>query len=222
MDVFRRVVRGLPELEYADYGSRNALIGEFLLFEHWFDDYLENAEEMDEDTGDLPARFFVQEIRTKNYFGKLLSLSIEYEKGAPYERQINFVEPGDPKAGFLWWVRNPLGKVFYAQYNETAAATSRELLRVAYRCRIVYELTKIAAELRLKYKDAGKKDIMKLLSGLDSYKALDPYSGKPYLWNNEKKVLYSIGVNRKDDGGSEGYVTKVPADILLPCILHKK
>jgi len=32
----------------------------------------------------------------------------------------------------------------------------------------------------------------------------DPYAGKPIQYNTEKKILYSIGVGRTDQGGSEG------------------
>ncbi|MCP4155695.1 MAG: hypothetical protein GY757_48670, partial [bacterium] len=58
-----------------------------------------------------------------------------------------------------------------------------------------------------------------------SYNSLkDPCSGKPYVWNEDKQLLYSIGTDRKDNGGTKYIPTKKfeNTDVVLPVILYLK
>jgi hypothetical protein len=48
---------------------------------------------------------------------------------------------------------------------------------------------------------------------------VDPCSGKPYIWNQQKQVLYSFGIDRDDDGGNYNKNT-LDTDIPIPVILY--
>ena len=69
----------------------------------------------------------------------------------------------------------------------------------SYRTRATFEMLRISAELHLKY--VPEKPVEEILKTLESYRVMDPCSGEPYRWDDKKQVLYSIGTDRKDDGG---------------------
>jgi hypothetical protein len=80
---------------------------------------------------------------------------------------------------------------------------------------------KISAELHLNYDP--DKPVQEILNSLESYKLLDPCSGKPYKWNDEKQLLYSIGTDRKDNGGETNLYHKIEGtDFAIPVILYLK
>ncbi|UCH94170.1 MAG: hypothetical protein JSV88_28405, partial [Candidatus Aminicenantes bacterium] len=55
-----------------------------------------------------------------------------------------------------------------------------------------------------------------VLKQLDTYnKTIDPCSGKPYTWNRQKQVLYSIGTDRNDDNGRYT-TTSIDTDFAVP------
>jgi len=86
-----------------------------------------------------------------------------------------------------------------------------------YRTRAYYEMTRILAEFQMNY--SADKRAAGILKGLESYQKLhDPCSGKPYAWNNEKKVLYSIGADRVDNGGIYVPNTKIGTDFAIPVV----
>ncbi|MCK4944370.1 MAG: hypothetical protein KAS65_12380, partial [Candidatus Aminicenantes bacterium] len=64
--------------------------------------------------------------------------------------------------------------------------------------------------------------VRQILKGLESYKTVDPCSGSPYIWNSEKQILYSLGVDRDDDGGTYSYNTYYDTDYILPVILSPR
>ncbi len=61
-------------------------------------------------------------------------------------------------------------------------------------------MVRLAAELHLKYTPGH--DVLETLKGLDGYKSIDPYSGKPFRWNSEKSCIYSLGFDGKDQQGA--------------------
>jgi hypothetical protein len=96
------------------------------------------------------------------------------------------------------------------------------IIRLPYQTRAMNDLICISAELYLTY-DPGLT-LEKNLERLDTYKAIDPFSGSPYRYNAEKRVLYSIGPNRSDDGGMpfDPYKPSSFDDIVIPIILPEK
>ena len=80
----------------------------------------------------------------------------------------------------------------------------------------------IACHLQLQFKPG--KPVAQQLNELKSYQTLiDPCSGKPYIWNEQKQLLYSIGVDRQDNRGeTKGYQQIKGSDYALPIILYLK
>jgi hypothetical protein len=61
------------------------------------------------------------------------------------------------------------------------------------------------------------------LNGLKSYQTLlDPCSGKPYIYNEEKQIIYSLGTDRDDDGGKGEPIASLDTDFVLPLVSHMK
>ena len=82
-----------------------------------------------------------------------------------------------------------------------------------------YDMTAILAELHLKYR-AGNK-VENILKELKTFKQIDLCSGKPYKWNKEKKVLYGIGTDLKDDKGRENLIDHQNSDFAVPVVLKR-
>jgi hypothetical protein len=69
------------------------------------------------------------------------------------------------------------------------------------------------------------KPVREILNGLKTYQTLlDPGSGKPYIWNEQRQLLYSIGFDREDNGGGETnfYKQIEGVDYAAPVILFLK
>jgi len=45
---------------------------------------------------------------------------------------------------------------------------------------------------------------------------LDPFNGKPFRYDPKRALLYSVGSNRRDDGGKVGKRRWEPLDIVYP------
>ncbi|UCH98001.1 MAG: hypothetical protein JSV88_14425, partial [Candidatus Aminicenantes bacterium] len=89
----------------------------------------------------------------------------------------------------------------------------------SYMKKAVYDMVRISAELHLKYDP--DKPVQEILNGLEAYKTLDPCSGKPYKWNDEKQLLYSIGTDRVDNAGETNIYRKIAgSDYAIPVILY--
>ena len=89
----------------------------------------------------------------------------------------------------------------------------RELF-TSNRLRAYYMMTRILAELRLKYTEG--RDIQEVLAELATYKVMDPCSGKPFILNKKSWVLYSIGIDKKDQGGIENNTPSYETDVAIP------
>jgi hypothetical protein len=90
----------------------------------------------------------------------------------------------------------------------------------SYYLKTIYDMTRISAELHLKYTPG--KPVEETLKEVETYRTLmDPCSGKPYIWDGKKQVLYSPGTDRDDDGAKGFRVTSWDADFVLPVVLPK-
>ena len=62
------------------------------------------------------------------------------------------------------------------------------------------------------------KPLRAILESRDSYRALDPFSEKPFLYNEARDVLYSVGPDGIDNGGmTDIYGKEDKTDIIVPC-----
>lgn len=220
-EVFLQVFNALKPLAYEDFGSRGAFIGYYLAVERWLGNQLDRRiEKGNIEVGKklgLAARLFLQRKRTQVYYFNYISRCIRYETLPPYKWEMDFLEAENLLDSKFWWLRNPTGKFIFTK--ELKPGFYPDILK-SQQLRILYQLTRISAEIHLKY--PGKKGVEKTLDSLVSYRVSDPYSGKSYIWKREKNIIYSIGTNRRDDGGKyrgTGYFKEEPPDIAVPCIL---
>jgi hypothetical protein len=164
------------------------------------------------------GRIFLQKNTTKNYMYDYFSRLIAYDTQEPYLWKT------DPKieldymvtskiSGFFWKLKNPVGKEIFSIFAPAAYGSFFK----GYRLRSRYEMTRILAELKSVY--APGKKVGDILPQLKSYGYHDPFSGKPYRWNPDKKVLYSIGIDGVDNGGIEK--SNFKTDIIVPVVIKE-
>lgn len=219
--VYPKVLAGLPYLKYEEYGTRDAFIGECLSC-FAIIDTTGSADIINHGGGFhfvqiLPKTPFLKKNQTKNYFFDFYSLLIAAEEQEPYQWNRSTVKEAKEflkTKGAFWWLRNPLGKLIF----DIAIPDMTLTVFKSYRTRAYYEMTRILAELHLKY--SPEKPVEDILKELESYKSLDPCSGKPYVWGPFKKVLYSIGTDGVDNGGVEKLNQEKGTDVVIPVVLH--
>jgi hypothetical protein len=212
----------MPPLKYEEYGSRNSLIFEclccFAAVEHLSDF---DSLGMDDPPipSFLPAFLLLQKNRTKNYFNEFYSMMVAYDMQEPYRWEGDPVkknhEVQEMRRAKLWWLRNPVGKILFT----AAIPNISQVIANSYRTRAYYDMTRILAEFQMNY--SGDKSAPGILKELESYKKIhDPCSGKPYAWNNEKHILYSIAADRVDNGGVDVPPYKLTdTDFAIPVVL---
>ena len=203
-EVASLVLTTLAPLKFEEYSTRNCFIYDALAHCAFLDD-INNTMDAEKKkklltTPDFLGELFYQKNRTKNYFYEYYSRALKYDRQDPYLWQDDpgielryFVE--SKTSGLFWKLKNPVGKVFFA----IAASSTNVAIFKGLRLRAILDMVRILAELKLKYRPGDK--IEDLLPQLETYKAIDPGSGKPYKWNAEKKLLYGIGTDRIDNRG---------------------
>jgi len=220
-EVFRRVLEGLPPITYEEFGNRKCLIAEYLMWDTFIEKEIYGAYD-----GKLEHVFmtlFMQKNRTKKYYFDMIKELVDFEATPPYKWTLD--PAGRSRevdksiaSGWFWWLHNPVGKIVYMN---TWAPNFRVAVMKSYYLKTVYDMTRISAELHLKYTPG--KPVEEMLKGLETYRTLiDPCSGKPYTWDGKKQVLYSPGTDRDDDGAKDFRVTSWDADFVLPVVLHDK
>jgi hypothetical protein len=211
--VVKQILDGLPPIKYREYGNHNAFIAEGIFYSSGVD--FRQIVHEEEGVGLLEKLLF-QVNTTKNYYYDLYSKSIAYDRQDPYLWKLDpgvelqaFVD--SKKKGFLNKFKNYFGKksfvinVRFSIYSE---------LFKSNRLRAYYMMTRILAELRLKYTEG--RDIQEVLAELAAYKVMDPCSGKPFILNKKSWVLYSIGIDKKDQGGIENNTPSYETDVAIP------
>ncbi len=204
--LFSRVLKEMPPLSKQDFLSGNCMISFYL----YFADYLDN----------LPFwKIYIQKERVKQYYVDLYRVLTAYERECPYRRKSSwsdvFRKFRSQKKKILF-----LGVDSLMENFQITKVEYPRYIQSTYRTRVLYDLVRLSAELRLKY-DPGKT-IAENLESLESYKRIDPFSGKPYKYSRERKVLYSFGRDCKDNNGAVSFNTANPSDIAVPCRIHHK
>jgi hypothetical protein len=219
--------RTLP-LEYEEYGTRKSIICEVVAFTI---DFIDHPFSHDPYRGlnfleRTMVTLFQQKNRTKNYADEFCKQFIEKEQTPPYKWDSDYFRIAPLKEGPFWWLWNAGGKFLLTDYNSYTGTHNQNsglyaVIYKSYRKKAFYDMVRISAELHLNYDP--EKPVQEILNGLDSYKVMDPCSGKPYKWNDEKQVLYSIGTDRQDNGGvTMNYNQIKGADFIIPVILYVK
>lgn len=219
--VMSQVLGGLAPLTYAEFGTRQGFTFEYLAMADQID-RIESGR-LREDDLDLPLPGYLGPLllnsnRTKQYFAEYWNKMIEYESKPPHTwPALTALGYTRQSSHFLWWVRNPVGKIV----ADIAIPNMEGVARRSYALKARHDLVRISAELHLKRR-AGQS-AGALLPSLESYRALDPYSGRHYIYNEGNGVLYSIGPDRVDGGGIEKLMrSSMDSDIVMICSLASK
>lgn len=215
VEVFQQVLDNTPPLKYEEFGSRAPIIAEGFL-----PVFYESEDKMNFLDRILKFLFF-QKNRIRRIRYNHASKMLEYEKTSPYKWESDFQSLPKFKSGWFWWLQNPLGKI-WLDNEKWGLPYLESVIFKSYVSKAFYDMLRISAELHLSY--TPDKPVQQILNGLETYKTLlDPCSGKPYLWNERKQILYSIGVDRKDNKGETNNYTKIDGtDFVIPVILYVK
>jgi hypothetical protein len=209
-EAYQQILAGLPPLNNEDFKTKNSLIFEALSFENFLKTVIsEGKGSFGDPFQQITLRLFTQENRTFGFVDRYTKHAIQLEDTPPYRWKS---EPSKIKVdqGMFWWFINPGGKMLIREVLISITALS---LRT-YRVRTCYDMTRISAELHLE--DDPSQPVQQVLNRLTTYtQTVDPCSGKPYIWNSQKRILYSIGTDRKDDHGKNDMST-YQADFVLP------
>ena len=221
--VFSAVLADLPPLIYEEYGNRNSFIYQVLetcIALDGFNYFRDKEKPNHPYSGDFMGKLFMQKNTTKNYHYEYCSRALKYDRQEPYLWQEDpeieldtFVK--SKTTGFLWWLKNPVGKTFFIV--SASGAIGAHLFK-SLRLRVTVDMIRILAELKLKY-IYGKK-IEDLLIQLETYKTVDPGSGKHYKWSAEKQILYSIGMDKIDNNGVEIFGKTTGTDVTMPIKIY--
>ncbi len=209
----------MPDLKYEEYSSRNALINEII-----FSPMKKMFKNMIKDEVKFLAPItllYYQNNRTCKLYSKHVKNLLDFEKTIPYLWQKKIKIKQNFRKGLFWWVQNPVGKTFLNIYTNKVLPNIKYIKSKNIELKSYFDMLKIFAELRLKYK--GDKPVKEILKTLNSYNSLiDLCSGKPYKWNEEKKCLYSIGIDKKDNMGKYLVYTADNVDYPLQVVLFVK
>lgn len=210
--VFQLVYEKTKPLSSDEFGSRPSLIREMsfppdLNFskESWF--------------SRMKYKFLYQKNRTRNARIRFMEGIIQREQTPPYQWGKESLEWKPLSSGVFWRLQNMVGKVLLD------VANSNNFIVVVYKSYMLktfHDMLHIAAELHRSFDP--KRSIQSQLNDLPSYRELlDPCSGKPYIWNEAKQILYSIGIDRRDNQGeTKDYQTWQDSDYALPVITFVK
>ena len=218
IDIFEMISKRMPTLKYEEFGTRTSFMCEYL---GNISNYIEKDVYKDKNISlfkRLLLKLFMQKNRTKKYFLDFIEKYIKLEKTLPYKWESDQKEEKALNSGLFWWLQNPAGKVFF-NHNNTNLKT---VIFKSYAKKAMYDIVKISAELHLNY--TPEIPVQEILNGLNTYKNnIDPCSGKPYIWNEQKQILYSIGTDRKDNQGQTNNYRQIEnTDIAIPVILYVK
>jgi hypothetical protein len=211
-DVFRLILENTPPLRYEEFGTRFP----FFCETYWIPEYDLSSMKWFSAVKD---KLFFQKNRTRNIRIRYMEEIIRYEETPPHLWNKDIQAVPKQAQGAFWWLQNPLGKI----YLDTM--TMENFITVIYKSwalKTTHDMLHIAADLHSKFDPA--RSIQSQLNDLPSYrKLLDPCSGKPYVWNETKQILYSIGIDRRDNQGeTKDYQAWQDSDYALPVITFVK
>lgn len=201
-NVYARTLAGLQAIPNRTFTHRNAVIST----------YIANAAILNQQES---WKIYIPRNRIKQYYLNAYKRLLELGDQPPFQRRETVENT----------VRQMMAdkKIPFDIFDEWGPLKRIErIIRLPYQTRALNDLICISAELYLKYDP--RLTLEKNLEKLDTYKAIDPFSGTPYRCNPEKRVLYSIGPNRSDDGGMpfDPYKSSLFDDIVIPIILPEK
>jgi hypothetical protein len=216
--VFKKVLQNMPQLHKEVILSKNMLIGEYL---NQMNMIYKGPSSQDlipiNQNKSFNHGLFFQPRRTAWYYYEIFSIYLQYTQIPPFKwksspRTITSKLIDSKTSGLFWWWRNYVGKKIFTIFGRENSYLVMNL-RNLYTFRCLYEMTRLAAIIHLGFR--SKIPIEQVLNHKEFINSIDPFSGKPYIWNNEGEFLYSVGVNGKDEKGAE-----YSDDVVVFCILN--
>ncbi len=210
-DVYQTVLDGTPTLAYEAFGSRFG----FECETYWFSSIMEHDPSAVNWFSTIKQKLFFQENRTHNIRVRYMEGIIRFEETPPHLWSEDIQGLPRQAQGAFWWLQNPLGKKYLD------ASSLENFIPVIYKSwalKTMHDMLHIAADLHRSYDP--DRSMQSQLNDLQSYRELlDPCSGKPYVWNEAKQILYSIGIDRRDNqGDTRDYQAWQDSDYALPLI----
>ena len=216
-DVYQLILDRTPPLAFEEYGSNP------MVFEYQFRPPY-NWKRFFDEPGfgffkSLWFSLFTQQNRTLHLRDQIILSIVEAERVPPYQWTDDPFEPKSPVKGLFWWVQNPGGKLHMHKFAIEGGRNLAVVILKSNRVKTTYQILRISAELHKEFNP--NEPVQTILDRLETYKTPDPCSGKPYIWNDQKQILYSIGTDRKDDGGEPQTKTRF-GDFPLPVTCYVK
>ncbi|MBN2398910.1 MAG: hypothetical protein JXI33_01070 [Candidatus Aminicenantes bacterium] len=211
-DVYQTVLDGTPTLAYEAFGSRFP----FECETYWFSEITESDQSAGNWLSVVKNKLLFQENRTRNIRVPFMEGIIRYEETPPRLWNEDIQELPRQAQGAFWWLQNPLGK---KRLDDEKSENFVAVVYKSWALKAWHDMLHIAADLHRSYDPT--RPIQSQFNDLPSYRELlDPCSGKPYIWNEAKQVLYSIGIDRRDNqGDTRDYQAWQDSDYALPVIM---
>lgn len=236
------VLRSLPGPAEDRFSLRNALVGDFL----WISERLDRGDRwrqselalrelfpgrpaeqvrmsldimLAQRIGPANARLlrgsvfamFLMKNRTQGYFRDALEWLLGLDAAPPFRWPRPGRTPPSFRSGKFWWLWNPAGRLLYDSLDP---ARQKRTVERKYLTQALCDLVRISAGMRLPLDRAPGAD--PLAGALGALAAKDPFSGDVYVWDPEKGIVYSIGVDGRGDRGDP------ETDLVLPVKLSPK
>lgn len=216
-EVYQLILDRTPPLAFEEYGSIP------MVFEYQFrPPYNWKRFFNEKDFGFFKSLFyglFTQQNRTLHLRDQIILPIVEAERIPPYQWTYNPFKSESPIKGPFWWLQNPGGKLHMHNFAHEGGRNLAVVILKSNRVKTTYQILRISAELHQEFNP--NEPMQKILNRLDTYKVPDPCSGKPYIWNDQKQILYSIGTDLKDDGGDPQWNDEF-GDFPLPITCYVK
>lgn len=210
-DVYQTVLDGTPTMAYEAFGSRFP----FECETYWFYEIAEPDHSAGNWFSVVKNKLFFQKNRTRNIRMAFMEGIIRHEETPPHLWNEDIQELPRQAQGAFWWLQNPLGK---KALDDLSLDNFIPVIYKSWALKAAHDMLHIAADLHRSF--APDRSMQSQLNDLQSYRELlDPCSGKPYVWNEVKQILYSIGIDRRDNqGDTRDYQSWQDSDYALPLI----
>ncbi|MCX6554872.1 MAG: hypothetical protein NTZ12_07655 [Candidatus Aminicenantes bacterium] len=211
-DVFQTILESTPTLAYEEYGSRFP----FTCETYWVSELDLSAMNW---LSAVKYKLFFQKNRTRNIRVRYMEGIIRYEETPPHLWDKDIEEMPKQAQGVFWWLQNPLGK---KSLDDFSAGNFIAVIFKSWALKTAHDMLHIAADLHRNFDPT--RSVQAQLNDLPSYRELlDPCSGKPYIWSETKQILYSIGIDRRDNqGDTKENQAWQDSDYVLPLITFVK
>jgi|GEM_PF-5184817 len=212
-DVCAHVAARLHPLQLADIYSENLWWGEYRYSRNSIMDGSVFEYDPFGDGGflfNVLKRLTLQRNRTLGYLDDSLAQFRSEFPRPPWEGHE--WTPRRHATGWFWWLNNSAGKMIH----DSCLPSMKSYYSLLYEMMATHDLVRLAAQVHARF-GAGMT-AAEVQGYLDREGSVDPFSGQPYRFDDEGRILYSVGPQRPANGGIG--TTSIPeAAIKIPVAL---